>query len=168
MEHLWTVREHSNYKMSLNTITDLAECNIQWSENFFTNDNNCAAHPQEETDQDPMTQELLSLGLEHLPPDDLLDDMLDLSHINLEEDWTAQSILEEPLTDLTSSQGIERSELSSGKTKRRVGRPVKTEGRNVTELPTGRGVTKKTLQRARYRRMRDLNNIASQKCRLKK
>ena len=117
-----------------------------------------------------MSQELLSLGQQPLPPADMLEDW-DLSHINLEEDWTAQSLLEEPLSDLSASQGTEGTEgteLSSVKTKRRVGRPVKTGGRNVTELPTGHGVTKKTLQRARYRRMRDLNNIASQKCRSKK
>ena len=151
-------------------MTDLAGCNIEWSEEFF-NDNNWAAHHhQEETDPDPMSQELLSLGQQPLPPADMLEDW-DLSHINLEEDWTAQSLLEEPLSDLSASQGTEGTEgteLSSVKTKRRVGRPVKTGGRNVTELPTGHGVTKKTLQRARYRRMRDLNNIASQKCRSKK
>merc|ERR1711974_397772 len=64
----------------------------------------------------------------------------------------------EPLTDLTGSHSQE--------TRRRVGRPVKTEVA-VTPLPTG-PVSKKALQKARYRRMRDLNNIASQKCRLKK
>ena len=51
--------------------------------------------------------------------------------------------------------------------KRKVGRPLKTEARPVTVLPTGR-VSRQTLREARYRRMRDLNNIASSKARLKR
>ena len=49
--------------------------------------------------------------------------------------------------------------------KRKVGRPCKTERRVVTVLPTGE-VSELTLREARYRRKRDLNNIASSKCRL--
>ena len=145
---------------------NLSECSTQWGEEFFNN-NNCVAH--EETDL--MSQELLELDLprlDHLPqdaaivPDDFLQDFnCDLfSEINqsLEEKdgwaWSAQSLLEQP--------------PSQGGTKRRVGRPAKTGQVVVTELPPAGKVTGAALMRARYRRMRDLNNIASQKCRLRK
>ena len=55
--------------------------------------------------------------------------------------------------------------MSEPAMKRRVGRPPKTERRTVTALPTGR-VSDQAFKEARYRRMRDLNNIASSKCRL--
>ena len=147
---------------------NLSECNTQWGEEFLNN-NNCVAQHHEETDL--MSQELMELELprlDHLPqeativPDDFLHDFdCDLfSEINqsLEEadgwDWSARSLLEQP--------------PSQGGTKRRVGRPAKTGQLVVTELPPAGKVTGAALQRARYRRMRDLNNIASQKCRLRK
>ena len=57
------------------------------------------------------------------------------------------------------------SDPSEPARKRKVGRPRKTEMRTVTALPTGR-VSDQALMEARYRRKRDLNNIASSKCRL--
>ena len=55
--------------------------------------------------------------------------------------------------------------MSEPAMKRKVGRPPKTERRTVTALPTER-VSDRAFKEARYRRMRDLNNIASSKCRL--
>ena len=139
----------------------MAECNTQWGQEFFNN-NHGFDQPQEE---------LMSLELEilnQLPeegtilPDNILDEWRDFSDLDfdLEELPGIPSVLE------VEEPGPPGLTVSPG-TKRRVGRPVKTELRKVTELPTGK-VTKPALQKARYRRMRDLNNIASQKCRLKK
>ena len=148
--------------MSLNITADLTECHTHWGEEFFNN-NDSLPHHQEET---LLSLELDVDTLDALPQeatilsDSIFDDW-DFSDINLDlEELTAESLLVEPLLDLPGSH-------PSQGTKRRVGRPAKTEVGAVTPLPTG-PVTKRALQKARYRRMRDLNNIASQKCRLKK
>ena len=73
-------------------------------------------------------------------------------------DWGHNSIMEHPRPETHTGKGAKR---------RRVGRPLKTEPGEVTPLPSGH-VSRHTVKEARYRRMRDLNNIASQKCRLKK
>lgn len=96
------------------------------------------------------------------------------------QDWDPKSILEENNNEIVSNSPItsvsEILELSDRlsppvqerkKTKRAVGRPPRTEPTAVTVLPVGK-VSKKTLEEARYRRMRDLNNIASKKCRLRR
>jgi len=96
------------------------------------------------------------------------------------QDWDPKSILEENnneiLSNSPSTSVNEILELSDRlsppvqerrKTKRAVGRPPKTEPTAVTVLPVGK-VSKKTLEEARYRRMRDLNNIASKNCRLRR
>lgn len=86
---------------------------------------------------------------------------------NLEE-WNQESSPEPQGINLVERNQVGEDLVVGGeKPKRKVGRPVKTEKREVTVLPTGK-VGKESLEEARYRRMRDLNNIASQKCRLKK
>ena len=149
------------------TNTNLAECHTQWGEDFFNN-NNCLAQHQEEPD--PMSQDLMFLELEtldHIPDEATIlaeDDIFaswDFSAATLQlENLTSPSLPEEPLSEISGREERKR-------TKRRVGRPARTELRSVTQLPTGI-VSETALEMARYRRMRDLNNIASQKCRLKK
>ena len=114
------------------------------------------------------TQEA-NVGLELIPSDTF-------------EDWNHQSFLEqsdinsmnsllEPPDDFfaISPEPSESSECSGqGKkrTQKRVGRPRKVEMEPVTVLPVG--LNKEALALYKHRRMRDLNNIASQKCRLKR
>ena len=171
---------------------DLTECTTQWGEEFFTN-TDYIAHPEEETD--PMSEELLSLELDtlhHLPqeaallPENIFDDWDIFSplNLNLEEtlpntedpvqqaDWhqeTDRLWSEQTFETETHAEVLEQQLASQREIKRRgVGRPAKTGLVVVTQLPPPGKVTGKALQRARYRRMRDLNNIASQKCRLRK
>ena len=99
---------------------------------------------------------------------------------NIFFNWDQKAILEENNPENSSSSSItsvnqllEFSEelpppvQGRGKTKRGVGRPPRTDPPAVTVLPVGK-VSKKRMEEARYRRMRDLNNIASQKCRLRR
>merc|ERR1712051_291755 len=58
---------------------------------------------------------------------------------------------------------IVKKEPMTGK-KKTVGRPARQEPIMITEVPEA-GLTKEQRQALKYRRMRDLNNEASRKCR---
>jgi len=90
-----------------------------------------------------------------------------------EQAFSHEDILKTALTETfpqqrlpTEKQDIQRPTLPDNDQKKRVGRPRKTSVNTVASVPI-RG-PKKLIENMKRRRQRDLNNIASQKCRAKK
>jgi len=83
---------------------------------------------------------------------------------NLEDTCHTMDISLESSPGLEYSREIETDQNYS--VKKRVGRPPKRTKTEITTVPFGG--PKKVIEQAKKRRLRDLNNIASQKCRAKK
>jgi len=87
-----------------------------------------------------------------------------------EQEFSHEDILQTAMTENfpqpIEKQDMPRPTLPDNDQKKRVGRPRKTSVHTVASVPI-RG-PKKLIENMKRRRQRDLNNIASQKCRAKK
>ena len=114
---------------------------------------------------DAISEDEDSISFNHTSFDDRFEENFQgLMPENIED--SALDVSLEASLSIEDSKEIETDFIENNLVRKRVGRPPKKTRTAVTTVPFGG--PKKIIEQAKKRRLRDLNNIASQKCRAKK